>query len=137
MAKGDYKTQNESIHPFMEFYLDLAKTVMESNNEEKQLITEFADRFNNSNIPKRYKFKSIGNSYIWSYKKNSIDLIIEIVKVTEFSVTLKCKRNRNIAKEIEIVKPPYKDIYKSVYQFLIDTVENAITLADAEANMKF
>jgi len=36
-----------------------------------------------------------------------------------------------------MMEPPYADIYNTVHQFLIDTVENSITLADAEANMKF
>ena len=85
---------------------------------------------------KKYKFKNTENGYVWTYKIDSIELKVKIVKVTDLVVTLKCERNGNV-KEIELTEPPYADIYNTVYQFLIDTVENAITLADAEANMKF
>lgn len=73
---------------------------------------------------------------MWTYKIDAIELKVKIVKVTDLVVTLQCERNGNV-KKIELMEPPYADIYNTVYKFLIDTVENAITLADAEANMKF
>lgn len=96
----------------------------------------FVDRYNNNNIPKKYKFKEIDDYYTWTYKIDSNDLRVRILRVTETSVLLECERNRNI-KEIEITEPPYMDIYNSVYQFLVETVENVKALVEAEAALKF
>lgn len=63
-----------------------------------------------------------------------------IKSVSETKIVLNCRRSNKEGKKfttVEITEPPYWDIYQTVYQFLIDTVENAITLADAEAKMKF
>lgn len=112
---------------------------MEKENQKNltaEFITKFVDRYNNNNILQKYKFQNIENGYVWTYKIDSIELKVKIVKVTYLVVTLKCERNGKV-KEIELMEPPYADIYNTVYKFLIDTVENAITLADAEANMKF
>ena len=124
MEKENHKTLNTNIPPLMENYLAYAKEVIDN-------------RFgNNNNILQKYKFQNTENGYVWSYKIDSIELKVKIVKVTDLVVTLKCERNGKV-KEIELMEPPYADIYNTVYKFLIDTVENAITLADAEANMKF
>ena len=40
-------------------------------------------------------------------------------------------------KEIEIVEPPYADIYNTVYQFLVEAVKNSIELVELESKMKF
>ena len=127
---------NENITPFWEYYMPYAREVSERENVEKELIVKFVDRYNNNNILQKYKFQNTENGYVWTYKIDSIELKVKIVKVTDLVVTLKCERNGKV-KEIELMEPPYADIYNTVYKFLIDTVENAITLADAEANMKF
>lgn len=130
------KNLNENITPFWEYYMPHAREVSEQRNEDEALIIKFVDRYNNNNILQKYKFQNTENGYVWTYKIDSIELKVKIVKVTDLVVTLQCERNGNV-KEIELTEPPYADIYNTVYQFLIDTVENAITLADAEANMKF
>ena len=126
----------ENITSFWEYYMPHAREVNEQRNVEKELIVKFVDRYNNNNILQKYKFQNTENGYVWTYKIDSIELKVKIVKVTDLVVTLKCERNGKV-KEIELMEPPYADIYNTVYKFLIDTVENAITLADAEANMKF
>lgn len=136
MEKENHKTLNTNIPPLMENYLAYAIEVIDNRFGNNELITKFVDRYNNNNILQKYKFQNTENGYVWSYKIDSIELKVKIVKVTDLVVTLKCERNGKV-KEIELMEPPYADIYNTVYKFLIDTVENAITLADAEANMKF
>ena len=130
------KNLNENITPFWEYYIPHAREVNERRNIEKELVIKFVDRYNKQFIPLKFQFKEIEGCYVWSYEKDSIDLKVTILNATEFVVTLKCERNGKV-KEIELMEPPYADIYNTVYQFLIDTVENTIALADAEANMKF
>ena len=69
---------------------------------------------------------------LWTYEKDSIDLKVTILNVTELSVTLKCEHNGK-SKEIEIVEPPYMDVYQTVYHFLSEAVGNA---EEEEANME-
>ena len=136
MEKENHKTLNTNIPPLMENYLAYAKEVIDNRFGNNELITKFVDRYNNNNILQKYKFQHTENGYVWTRKIDSIELRVKIVKVTDLVVTLKCERNGKV-KEIELMEPPYADIYNTVYQFLIDTVENTIALADAEANMKF
>lgn len=136
MENEAQKNLNENITPFWEYYMPHARAVIETRNGKTEFITKFVDRYNNNNILQKYKFQNTENGYVWTYKIDSIELKVKIVKVTDLVVTLKCERNGKV-KEIELMEPPYADIYNTVYKFLIDTVENAITLADAEANMKF
>ena len=136
MINETQKILNEDITPFWEHYISYAREASEQRDEDETLITKFVDRYNNNNILQKYKFKNTENGYVWTYKIDSIELKVKIVKVTDLVVTLKCERNGKV-KEIELMEPPYADIYNTVYKFLIDTVENVITLAEAEANMKF
>ena len=136
MEKENQKILTAEIKPFLVDYLTHARAVIETRNGKTEFITKFVDRYNNNNILQKYKFQNTENGYVWTYKIDSIELKVKIVKVTDLVVTLKCERNGKV-KEIELMEPPYADIYNTVYKFLIDTVENAITLEDAEANMKF
>lgn len=61
---------------------------------------------------------------LWTYEKDSIDLKVTILNVTELAVTLKCEHNGK-SKELEIIEPPYMDIYNTVYHFLAEAVGNA------------
>lgn len=136
MINETQKILNEDITPFWEHYISYAREASEQRDEDETLIIKFVDRYNNNNILQKYKFKNTENGYVWTYKIDSIELKVKIVKVTDLVVTLKCERNGKV-KEIELMEPPYADIYNTVYKFLIDTVENVITLAEAEAKMKF
>lgn len=124
---------NENITPFWEYYISYAREVSEQRNVEKELIIKFVDRYNKQFIPIKFQFKEIENCYVWIYEKDSIDLKVTILNVTEFTVTLKCEHNGK-SKEIEIVEPPYMDIYNTVYHFLSEAVLNAEE--SEEANME-
>ena len=129
------KNQNENITPFWEYYMPHAREVIEQRrNREKERIIKFVDRYNRQFIPLKFQFKEIENCYAWSYETDSIDLKVTILNVTELAVTLKCEHNGN-SKEIEIVEPPYMDIYNTVYHFLSEAVGNAEE-SEEEANME-
>ena len=136
MENEAQKNQNENITPFWEYYMPHAREVIERRNEDKELIVKFVDRYNKQFIPLKFQFKEIENCYVWTYEKDSIDLKVTILNVTEFAVTLKCEHNGK-SKEIEIVEPPYMDIYNTVYQFLVEAVKNSIELVELESKMKF
>ena len=137
MINETQKILNEDITPFWEHYISYAREASEQRDEDETLIIKFVDRYNKQFIPLKFQFKeNIENCYVWSYEKDSIDLKVTILNVAKAAVILKCERNGKV-KEIELMEPPYADIYNTVYKFLIDTVENVITLAEAEAKMKF
>ena len=127
------QNQNENITPFWEYYISYAREVSEQRNVEEELIIKFVDRYNKQFIPLKFQFKEIENCYVWSYETDSIDLTVTILNVTELAVTLNCEHNGN-SKEIEIVEPPYMDIYNTVYHFLAEAVLNAEE--SEEANME-
>ena len=129
------KNLNENITPFWEYYIAYAREVIERRrNAEKERIIKFVDRYNKQFIPLKFQFKEIENYYAWTYETDSIDLKVTILNVTEFAVTLKCEHNGK-SKEIEIVEPPYMDIYNTVYHFLAEAVLNAEE-SEEEANME-
>ena len=129
------KNLNENITPFWEYYIAYAREVIERRrNAEKERIIKFVDRYNKQFIPLKFQFKEIENYYAWIYETDSIDLKVTILNVTEFAVTLKCEHNGK-SKEIEIVEPPYMDIYNTVYHFLAEAVLNAEE-SEEEANME-
>lgn len=125
---------NENITPFWECYIAYAREVTERRNEHKEFIIKFVDRYNKQFIPIKFQFKEIENCYVWTYEKDSIDLKVTILNVTELAVTLKCEQNGN-SKELEIIEPPYMDIYNTVYHFLAEAVLNAEE-SEEEANME-
>ena len=124
MAIEVQKNQNENITPFWEYYISYAREVSEQRNVEKELIIKFVDRYNKQFIPLKFQFKEIENCYVWSDETDSIDLTVTILNVTELAVTLKCEHNGK-SKELEIIEPPYMDIYNTVYHFLAEAVLNA------------
>lgn len=135
MENEAQKNQNENITPFWEYYIAYAREVIERRrNAEKERIIKFVDRYNKQFIPLKFQFKEIENYYAWTYETDSIDLKVTILNVTEFAVTLKCEHNGK-SKEIEIVEPPYMDIYNTVYHFLAEAVLNAEE-SEEEANME-
>lgn len=106
--------------------------------ERFRAIDNFVERFNNSNIPQKYHFQEVLNfNYFWKYKVKNVELSVGISSIHEGLVHLKCRRNKNLSTIITITESLYTDIYTAVYQFLIESAENAEALADAEANMKF
>ena len=106
--------------------------------ERFRAIDNFVERFNNSNIPQKYHFQEVLTfNYFWKYKVENVELSVGISSVHEGLVHLKCRRNKNLSTIITITEPQYTDIYTAVYQFLVESAENAEALADAEANMKF
>ena len=113
-----------------------AREVSEQRNVEKELIIKFVDRYNKQFIPLKFQFKEIENYYAWTYETDSIDLKVTILNVTELDVTLKCEHNGK-SKELEIIEPPYMDIYNTVYHFLAEAVKNSIELVELESKMKF
>jgi hypothetical protein len=123
----------ENITSFWEYYMPHAREVSERRNVEKELIIKFVDRYNKQFIPIKFQFKEIKDCYVWSYETDSIDLKVTILNVTELAITLNCEHNGK-SKEIEIVEPPYMDIYNTVYQFLAEAVLNAEE--SEEANME-
>ena len=141
------KNLNENITPFWEYYMPHAREVSELRNVEKELIIKFVDRYNKQFIPIKFQFKEIENCYMWTYEKDSIDLKVTILNVTELAVTLKCEHNGK-SKELEIIEPPYMatveiteppyaDVYNTVYQFLVEAFKNSIELVELESKMKF
>lgn len=135
MGNEVQKNLNENITPFWEYYIAYAREVIERRrNAEKERIIKFVDRYNKQFIPLKFQFKEIENYYAWIYETDSIDLKVTILNVTEFAVTLKCEHNGK-SKEIEIVEPPYMDIYNTVYHFLAEAVLNAEE-SEEEANME-
>lgn len=135
MGNEVQKNLNENITPFWEYYIAYAREVIERRrNAEKERIIKFVDRYNKQFIPLKFQFKEIENYYAWTYETDSIDLKVTILNVTEFAVTLKCEHNGK-SKEIEIVEPPYMDIYNTVYHFLAEAVLNAEE-SEEEANME-
>lgn len=133
MENEAQKNQNENITPFWGYYMPHAREVIERRNEDKELIVKFVDRYNKQFIPIKFQFKEIKDCYVWSYETDSIDLKVTILNVTELAITLNCEHNGK-SKEIEIVEPPYMDIYNTVYQFLAEAVLNAEE--SEEANME-
>ena len=127
MGNEVQKNLNENITPFWEYYIAYAREV-------KERIIKFVDRYNKQFIPLKFQFKEIENYYAWTYETDSIDLKVTILNATEFAVTLKCEDNGK-SKEIEIVEPPYMDIYNTVYHFLAEAVLNAEE-SEEEANME-
>ena len=126
---------NENITPFWEYYISYAREVSEQSNEAKELIVKFVNRYNKQFIPLKFQFKeNIENCYVWSYEKDSIELKVTILNVSELAVTLKCEHNGN-SKELEIIESPYMDIYNTVYHFLSEAVLNAEE-SEKEANME-
>ena len=125
---------NENITPFWEYYISYAREVSEQRNVEKELIIKFVDRYNKQFIPIKFQFKEIENCYVWIYEKDSIDLKVTILNVSELAVTLNCEHNRN-SKELEIIESPYMDIYQTVYHFLAEAVLKA-EAQEEEANME-
>lgn len=134
MGNEVQKNLNENITPFWEYYMPHAREVSERRNVEKELIIKFVDRYNKQFIPIKFQFKEIENCYVWTYEKDSIDLKVTILNVTELAVTLKCEHNGK-SKELEIIEPPYMDIYNTVYHFLSEAVLNAEE-PEEEANME-
>lgn len=125
MVNEAQKNLNENITPFWEYYISYAREVIERRrNGEKARIIKFVDRYNNQFIPLKFQFKEIENCYVWTYETDSIDLKVTILNVTELAVTLKCEHNEK-SKELEIIEPPYMDIYNTVYHFLAEAVGNA------------
>lgn len=106
--------------------------------ERFRAIDNFVERFNNSNIPQKYHFQKVLEfSYFWKYKVKNVELSVGISSVHEGLVHLSCRRNKNLSTIITITEPQYTDIYTAVYQFLVESAENAETLAEAEYKMKF
>lgn len=134
MISETQKNLNENITPFWEYYMPHAREVSEQRNEDEALIIKFVDRYNKQFIPLKFQFKEIKDGYVWSHETDSIELKVTILNVTELAVTLKCEHNGN-SKEIEIVEPPYMDIYQTVYHFLAEAVLNAEE-SEEEANME-
>lgn len=134
MENEAQKNQNENITPFWGYYMPHAREVIERRNEDKELIVKFVDRYNKQFIPIKFQFKEIENCYVWTCEKDSIDLKATILNVTELAVTLKCEHNGK-SKELEIIEPPYMDIYNTVYHFLSEAVGNAEE-SEEEANME-
>ena len=63
-----------------------------------------------------------------------------IKSVSETKVVLNCRRSNKESKKfttVEIIEPPYADIYNTVYQFLVEAVKNSIELVELESKMKF
>ena len=90
------KNLNENITPFWEYYMPHAREVSERRNENKEFIIKFVDRYNKQFIPIKFQFKEIENCYVWTYEKDSIDLKVTILNVTELAVTLNCEHNGKI-----------------------------------------
>ena len=134
MAIEVQENLNENITPFWEYYMPHAREVSERRNENKEFIIKFVDRYNKQFIPIKFQFKEIENCYVWTYEKDSIDLKVTILNVTELAVTLNCEHNGKI-KELETIESPYMDIYQTVYHFLSEAVLNAEELEE-EANME-
>lgn len=106
--------------------------------ERFRAIDNFVERFNNSNIPQKYHFQKVLEfSYFWKYKVKNVELSVGISSVHEGLVHLRCRRNKNLSTIITITEPQYTDIYTAVYQFLVESAENAEALAEAEYKMKF
>lgn len=124
MVNEVQKNLNENITPFWEYYMPHAREVNEQRTGEKELIIKFVDRYNKQFIPLKFQFKEIENCYVWSYETDSIDLKVTISNVTELAITLNCEHNGK-SKELEIIEPPYMDIYNTVYHFLAEAVLNA------------
>ena len=106
-------------------------------------IQKFVEKYNNTFIPEKYKFELVENLYYaWNYKVSSIKLFVMIESVSETKVILTCRRSNKAGKkftnvEIELTEPSYWNIYKTVYQFLVEAVENTEALIELEAKMKF
>ena len=63
-----------------------------------------------------------------------------IKSISETKVVLNCRRSNKEGKKfttVEIIEPPYADIYNTVYQFLVEAVKNSIELVELESKMKF
>lgn len=104
-------------------------------------IENFVGRYNNTFIPKKYKFELVeGLYYAWSYEISYVKLFVMIKSVSETKIVLNCRRSNKGGKKfttVEITEPPYWDIYKTVYQFLVEAVGNTEALVELEAKMKF
>lgn len=136
MIKEFQEYLNENITPFWEYHIPYAREVIEQRDEDKELIIKFVKRYNQQFIPRNFQFKeNIENCYVWNYnKKDSFDLKVTILNVSELAVTLNCEHNGN-SKELEIIESPYMDIYQTVYHFLAEAVLNAEE-SEEEANME-
>lgn len=104
-------------------------------------IQKFVEKYNNTLIPAKYNFELVENLYYaWNYEVSNIKLFVMIKSVSETKVVLNCRRSNKESKKfttVEITEPPYWDIYKTVYQFLVEAVENTEALIELEAKMKF
>lgn len=104
-------------------------------------IQKFVEKYNNTLIPAKYNFELVENLYYaWNYEVSNIKLFVMIKSVFETKVVLNCRRSNKEGKKfttVEITEPPYWDIYKTVYQFLVEAVENTEALIELEAKMKF
>lgn len=92
-------------------------------------------------IPAKYKFELVeGSYYAWNCEVSHIKLFVMIKSVSETKVVLNCRRSNKEGKKftiVEIIEPPYADIYNTVYQFLVEAVKNSIELVELESKMKF
>ena len=104
-------------------------------------IENFVGRYNNTFIPEKYKFKLVeGSYYAWNCEVSHIKLFVMIKSVSETKVVLNCRRSNkegNKFTTVEIIEPPYADIYNTVYQFLVEAVKNSIEFVELESKMKF
>lgn len=104
-------------------------------------IQNFVEKYNNKLILAKYKFELVeGSYYAWNCEVSHIKLFVMIKSVFETKVVLNCRRSNKEGKKfttVEITEPPYWDIYKTVYQFLVEAVENTEALIELEAKMKF
>ena len=109
-------------------------------NGEKERIIKFVDRYNKQFIPLKFQFKEIEDYYAWNCEVSHIKLFVMIKSVSETKVVLNCRRSNKEGKKfttVEIIEPPYADIYNTVYQFLVEAVKNSIELVELESKMKF
>lgn len=104
-------------------------------------IQNFVEKYNSALIPAKYKFELVeGSYYAWNCEVSHIKLFVMIKSVSETKVVLNCRRSNKEGKKfttVEIIEPPYADIYNTVYQFLVEAVKNSIELVELESKMKF
>ena len=92
-------------------------------------IQNFVEKYNSTLIPAKYKFELVeGSYYAWNCEVSHIKLFVMIKSVSETKVVLNCRRSNKEGKKfttVEIIEPPYMDIYNTVYHFLAEAVLNA------------